>query len=244
MVKAIINSLASIAFPQNCHICGTSVESLENGVACESCWSRTRLISAYSALCLKCGYPMDELATRHSASCNRCTEQLYDRAVAAGVYELALAAVLLELKKTPYVPDRLNRLVRSALELLEISANTLILPVPLSAKRRVERGFNQAEVLARAVARLSGNHLDAFSLVRKIHTPMHRTAMDRKARESTVKNAFEIKRPKFIEGKSIILVDDIFTSGATVSSCASVLKKHGAASVSVLTLARAVEVRH
>ena len=187
---------------------------------------------------------MDKIATRHRKNCKSCTEQLYDRAVAAGVYELALAAVLLELKKTPYVPDRLNRLVRSALELLEISANTLILPVPLSAKRRVERGFNQAEVLARAVARLSGNHLDAFSLVRKIHTPMHRTAMDRKARESTVKNAFEIKRPKFIEGKSIILVDDIFTSGATVSSCASVLKKHGAASVSVLTLARAVEVRH
>lgn len=244
MVKAIINSLASIAFPQNCHICGTSVESLENGVACDSCWSRTRHFSADSALCVKCSHPLDEPATRHSASCHRCTEQHYDRAVAAGVYELALAAVLLELKKTPNVPDRLNRLVRPTVEMLEISANTLIVPVPLSAKRRVERGFNQAEILARSVARLSGNHLDAFTLVRNTHTPMHRTAMDRKARESTVKNAFEIKRPKFIEGKSIILVDDVFTSGATVSSCANILKKHGATSVSVLTLARAVEGRH
>lgn len=243
MVKAIINSLASIAFPQNCHICGTSVESIGNGVACDSCWSRTRLFSADSALCVKCSHPLDELANRRGASCHRCTEQHYDRAVAAGVYEFALAAVLLELKKTPNAPDRLNRLVRSATEMLEISTKTLIIPVPLSARRRVERGYNQAEILARSVARLSGNDLDALSLVRKTHTPMHRTAMDRKARESTVKNAFEINRPKLIDGKSILLVDDIFTSGATVSSCANVLKKHGAASVSVLTLARAVEVR-
>jgi predicted amidophosphoribosyltransferase len=66
--------------------------------------------------------------------------------------------------------------------------------------------------------------------------------MDRKARETTVKNAFEVCRPRLIEGKSVLLVDDIFTSGATVSNCANVLKKSGAASVEVFTLARA-EIR-
>jgi predicted amidophosphoribosyltransferase len=64
--------------------------------------------------------------------------------------------------------------------------------------------------------------------------------MDQRARELTVVNAFEVTRPNLIKGKSILLVDDIFTSGATASSCAHVLKKSGAASVNVFTLARAV----
>ncbi len=69
---------------------------------------------------------------------------------------------------------------------------------------------------------------------------MHRIGMDKKARELTVKNAFEITRPKLIEGKNVLLVDDVFTSGATASSCAKVLKKNGAVGVQVFTLARAV----
>ena len=69
---------------------------------------------------------------------------------------------------------------------------------------------------------------------------MHRAAMDEKARELTVKNAFEVKRANFIKNKKILLVDDVFTSGATVSACAKILKKAGARKVYVLTVARAV----
>ena len=69
---------------------------------------------------------------------------------------------------------------------------------------------------------------------------MHRIGMDEKARELTVRKAFEVTRPKLIEGQNILLIDDVFTSGATASYCAKVLKKHGAAKVNVLTLARAV----
>jgi predicted amidophosphoribosyltransferase len=64
--------------------------------------------------------------------------------------------------------------------------------------------------------------------------------MDKKARELTVRNAFEVVRPKLINGKNIVLVDDVFTSGATASYCAKVLKKNGASRVNVFTLARAV----
>ena len=76
--------------------------------------------------------------------------------------------------------------------------------------------------------------------IRRMRPPMHRVAMDKKAREMTVTNAFEVVRPKLIEGRSILLVDDIFTSGATVSYCAKALKKKGAAIVKVFTLARAL----
>ncbi len=80
--------------------------------------------------------------------------------------------------------------------------------------------------------------LDEQSLVRKIHTPMHRAAMDNKAREISVKNAFDVKRPKLIEGETILLIDDVYTSGATVSNCAKVLKEKGASKVYVLTIAK------
>ncbi|MEO8650128.1 MAG: phosphoribosyltransferase family protein [Acidobacteriota bacterium] len=123
-----------------------------------------------------------------------------------------------------------------------ISPSTLIVPVPLSRKRTLERGFNQALLIARIAAKELGAQVDEFSLIRTLHTPKHRAAMDRKARESTVKNAFEVKRPKLIAGRHILLTDDIFTSGGTSSNCAEVLKKAGAASVTVFTVARAVKM--
>jgi ComF family protein len=111
--------------------------------------------------------------------------------------------------------------------------------VPLSRQRKAERGFNQAEVIADAVCSVLKIPIDTATLVRSKHAPMHRASMDRKARETTVQNAFKVTRPKLIEGRSILLVDDIFTSGATASNCAKVLKKHGAASLLVFTVARA-----
>ena len=85
-----------------------------------------------------------------------------------------------------------------------------------------------------------GIELDEATLVRRVDTLMHRAGMDRKARGMTVKNAFAVSRPKLIEGKTVLLADDVLTSGETASSCAKILKKCGAARVDVITLARAV----
>ena len=116
----------------------------------------------------------------------------------------------------------------------------MIIPVPLSKRRFLERGFNQAEVLAELLAKETALKIDKQSLARKVHTPVHRAAMDRRARELTVENAFEVTRPKLVKGEKILLVDDVFTSGATTSTCAKALKKKGADKVYVLTIARAV----
>ena len=114
----------------------------------------------------------------------------------------------------------------------------MIIPVPLSKKRLLERGYNQAAVLSKILARQTKINLDEQSLVRRLDTPMHRVGMDEKARIKSVKDAFEVKRPKLIAGKTIVLVDDVFTSGATVSNCAETLKRSGAKAVFVLTLAK------
>jgi ComF family protein len=120
-----------------------------------------------------------------------------------------------------------------------LKSTNLIIPVPLHPERERERGFNQALLLARELTRLSGWPLDEHSVVRRTHTSRHRAGMDAKARRKSVADAFAVRHPKLVAGRRVLLIDDVFTSGATVSACAAALKAAGAQAVFVLTLARA-----
>ncbi|HLM02828.1 MAG TPA: hypothetical protein VK400_17385, partial [Pyrinomonadaceae bacterium] len=162
-----------------------------------------------------------------------------DAARAAGLYEHALLATILNLKKTPFVPLKLENLFFEAFLKSPFLDAARIVPVPLSKRRQSERGFNQASLLARVLARRTKLPLDENSLIRKLHTPHHRAGMDRKARAESVRNAFEVTRPKLVENEKILLIDDVFTSGATAANCAEALKNKGARAVYVLTVARA-----
>ena len=238
MVSKIYNSLLALFYPQACRICENSVENSSDGTVCRKCWEKTHIFNGNEILCAKCGAYLRESATPIDTFCHRCDEHLYDCARAAGIYENALAASILHLKREPFAAQRLRKLFVSAFYNSTFQNANLIIPVPLSKKRYLERGFNQAGILAEILSKDTKITVDEKSLTRKIHTPMHRAAMDKKAREMTVKNAFEVRRAGLIKNKIILLVDDVFTSGATVSSCAGVLKKEGAGKVYVLTIAR------
>lgn len=240
MFELLQNSFVSLFSPQECRVCGRHVENLGDGVSCSACWSETRIFDGSQTLCSKCGAFFREPRGSGEFRCHACDEHAYDRAIAAGVYEKALAATIIELKSKPQIPDRAAEAFFRAFEDSPFGSTTVIVPIPLSRQRSIERGYNQAEILGDALARKTGIQIDRFSLRRKLHTPIHRVAMDMKARELTVKNAFIVERPKLIAGQNILLVDDVFTSGSTSSHCAKVLKKNGAAEVNVLTLARAI----
>ncbi|MBA2379800.1 MAG: ComF family protein [Blastocatellia bacterium] len=239
MLKRSADLILSVFFPQPCTTCDRQSFSYENGPACAFCWSQTKIFERDDTVCVKCQALLVGSSADSIPYCRRCDIQSYDKAAAIGIYEHALAATVVSLKTTPQVPRRIKALIPEALARLDLSGRELIIPVPLSARRRHERGFNQAEVIASLVAKLTNCSIDSVSLARRIHTPMHRVGMDMKARELAVKKAFEVKRPKMIAGKSILLVDDVMTSGSTASYCARVLKKAGAAEVNVFTLARA-----
>lgn len=209
-----------------------------DGVACSDCWAATTIFSGDEMLCTKCGAFFGSKAASVEVSCHQCDEHHYESASALGVYEKALAASILRLKNEPLIPKRLMEPLQKKASL--ISDIDLIVTVPLSKQRMIERGFNQAEVIARSVARITGIPVDSHSLVRTAHTPMHRAGMDKRARELTVINAFKVVRQNLVRGSCVLLVDDVFTSGSTASSCAKALKKAGAERVKVLTLARAV----
>jgi len=240
MLGSLRNSILSIVYPQECRVCAQAIDNIRDGVACSACWEATHIFDGNEMLCSKCGAFFNAEGVQMEIFCHKCDDQHFEKARAVGIYEKGLAATALNFKREPKIPERLLAPIAEALRRYGFSKSSLIVPVPLSQKRRIERGYNQAEIIASLISSQTGIRLDTQSLIRSRHTPMHRVAMDKKARELTVQNAFEIARPKLIEGQTILLVDDILTSGATASACAKILKKNGADAVNVFTLARAV----
>src|SRR5438552_1986925 len=235
------DSALALVYPQACAVCGRSVESRHDGVACSRCWNEAPLFRGDETLCWKCGAL--SLATvdhnrREKVRCGRCDDDAFTAARACGLYEGALRASILELKRQPHVARRLARLMHDVQQREPLNQADLIIPVPLHPERERERGFNQASILARELSRFSGLPVDEHSFIRRVHTARHRAGMDAKARRQSVANAFTIRHPKSIAGQRVLLVDDVFTTGATVSACAKVLKEAGAEEVFVLTIAR------
>lgn len=240
LVTTISDSVLSVLYPQDCGTCGRGVEQLSLGNTCGGCWRSTRFFSGDESLCQKCGSFLSENVVSEPTLCGRCESHEYDAARAAGIYEGALKDAVLGLKLSPFVPARMKVEIIAAFQRSEFTEAALIIPVPLSAKRLAERGHNQAAVIGGIISRKTGIESDDYALERFVDTPMHRVGMDRKARELTVKKAFRVAHPRSIEGKVVVLVDDVFTTGSTAAACAKVLKKRGAGKVFVFTLARAV----
>jgi ComF family protein len=240
MLSLLTDPLLTLLYPQYCGACGRLVERASDGAACRDCWDSTKIFNYADAVCIKCGTLLGGISIGSYSTCRQCDDHHYDGAHSAGRYEKALAASVLHLKKTPHVPIAARKCLIAAFERAEMPSEFTVIPVPLSKQRLIERGFNQASLLAKVVAKHARRPLDENSLIRKQDTPAHRAAMDRKAREATVRNVFAVIRPNLIGSRNILLVDDLMTSGSTVSYCAKALKKSGAEKVIVLTLARAV----
>jgi len=232
----------SLVYPQACAVCGAGVESRHDGVVCADCWHNTRFFQEAEVLCWKCGAPVAAevgAGGRPSPQCSRCEGEAFTLARAGGSYEGALRASIIELKRRPHLPQRIVRLMHELQQREPLCRADLIIPVPLHPERERERGFNQALTLASEISRLSRIPLDEHSLVRRVQTQMHRAGMDRKARRKSVAGAFAVRHADLITGKSVLLIDDVFTTGATASACAAALCDRGAVSVFVLTIARA-----
>ena len=238
----VYDSLLSVLYPQDCKLCGELVSSRADGQACSKCWDEVRLFSASDPLCWKCGTPLKLSSAPiepDKIDCRRCDGDAYTAARACGVYEGALRISVLGLKRQPMVCARLVKLLAMVQSRPPLHDATLIIPVPLHLKREKTRGFNQAALLARALARKTSVPYDENSLIRVSHSERHRAGMDAQKRRETVSGAFDVRHPRVIANERVLLVDDVFTTGATASACATALLDAGAAAVYVLTLARA-----
>jgi len=235
MLKDVRDGLMASAYPEQCRVCGGAVESYDDGVACQDCWLDPAITRMFDALaCDKCGAM---LALKES--CGMCAEFPFSAARSCGAYCGALEANILFLKSHPHVCRRLREIIlrtfqnhRAALE------SDVVIPVPLHRSRERERGFNQARIIAKLIARNFNLRLDNKLLIRVRPTERHRVGLDGVDRKKSVERAFALTRTGLVENLSVLLVDDLFTTGSTLSSASRALIEAGASRVNVLTIAR------
>jgi ComF family protein len=172
--------------------------------------------------------------------CGRCDAFAFGFARACGTHEGALRESVLNLKLRPQIPPRLRELLRQTFASLpENDRIESIIPVPLHPERLRERGFNQAEIIARALTAATGLRADTAGVVRVKQTEKHRAGMDARQRARSLERAFSVRAPRLIEGRALLIVDDVMTTGSTAQELAETLLDCGARAVDVLTLTRA-----
>ena len=234
-------ALLGILFPECCLGCGVSLAGWQPLAFCRICMEDVHYLEP--PLCISCGKSLDKAAGA-SHYCSQCltSPYHYNQARAAVKYLEPVAKALRQFKygaKTSGLSTFAN-LMHQYLQHHPIPEVDTIIPVPLHKKRLRQRGFNQALVLARKFFPQDPKKIDPFVLKR--HAWTHpQTGLNRTARKRNVKNAFAVRQPGKIKGKRILLVDDVYTTGATANECARILNRNGAMEIHVLTLARAVD---
>jgi ComF family protein len=239
----LCDAALALVYPQSCAVCSGSVESRFDGIACARCWNETRTFADDETICWKCGAPAGGIIAEEKGEqvrCRHCDQEAFTAARACGVYEGAVRASVLALKHEPQICVRLHELLVRTQRRAPLNEATRIVAVPLHPKREKRRGFNQAAVIGRKLSRLTGLPFDEISLVRTSYSERHRAGLDERGRRETVENAFQVRHFNLVAGERILLVDDVFTTGATVSACARCLRDAGATKVFVLTIARAL----
>jgi ComF family protein len=244
-INVIRDGLLALAYPEECRVCGGAVESWDDGVACAECWNNPAFTTILTGtVCHKCGASLAPATGSPSQTlppriCGMCSSSPYSSLRSCGIYSGALEASILSLKIAPHICPRLRSIIcRTYSDHDRALGSDLVIPVPLHRLRESQRGFNQAELVAQLIAREFSVQLDDRSLKRIKPTERHRAGMDASDRARSVKGAFAVVRPRVIEGASVLLVDDLYTTGSTIGAASQALLQAGASRVNVLTIAR------
>lgn len=233
-LKGMARVAVDFALPPRCAGCGEIAE--EVGTFCPACWPELDWIGQGG--CERCGLP---LAATEAELCGRCLADPpgLDRIRAALAYDELPRQVVLKLKYGRKV-GLARTLARYMAPLRDAGMDeALVAPVPLHRSRLWSRGFNQAGLVARALGRTWVLTVDQRLLVRTRRTPPMK-GMSASERKRTVAGAFRLREGASVEGRDVILVDDVFTTGSTAEACAKVLHKAGARRVELICWARVV----
>jgi len=244
-----MDGLFTVLFPSDCRLCSAPLTTASRLPVCGDCLAGMTPLS--DALCLVCGDLLPDLPDYLNASrCGlcRCVELPFDRAAAYGSYADGIRHLIHLLKYDEIYPaaDVLARMLADAICQLAPGFGAdpvLLLPVPLHRVKLRSRGFNQAEQIARlAIRHLPSVKLELVrqDLLRQRETASQ-TGLTSHARRENVRGAFRVSRPEAVAGREVLLVDDVYTTGATASECARVLKRAGASRVFVATVARTLK---
>lgn len=239
ILKAGLLGAVDLLWPPVCPSCGTSVQDAAR--LCVECWEGLTFIAAPQ--CVRCGLPLPD-AFDDETTCGECwrVSPPYDRARAACVYDEASRALILPFKhadRTDLLPTLVNLLQRPVGPLL--SRADIVAPVPLHWTRLMSRRYNQSALIANKLARIGRVKPIPELIVRKSRTPTQ-GGKSRRGRIRNVKGVFRVptRYRASLRDQRVLLVDDVMTTGATVSEVTRVLLRAGAGAVDVITVARVV----
>lgn len=234
MLQAVKNVVLDILFPPICLACSKNlIKNDKYKMVCQKCLDSVSLYdSLFCPVCL-----------RRSPNENSCHPQSRYRLASACHYDDEIVKKLIWQFKyenwlsaaEPITEILINYLKKTGLSFNGFS----IVSIPLHKKREFKRGFNQCAVLANHISKELGLEIIKNSLVKIKHTDSQADLKDYKAREKNIQDSFFVNNPENLKGKNILLVDDVFTSGATLNEAARVLKASGVKKITALVLAKA-----
>jgi ComF family protein len=234
-----LNVALGFFYPEICRICETERATAKDGFVCSKCWTQVRFIRP--PFCERCGLPFEGDITT-VFECTNCREmELHFSSARSAVVAKTIVLEIIhrfkyqrELWFEPFLADLL---LREALPALRGQKWDFIAPVPLHSVKEREREFNQAELIAKHLSEAAKIPLNN-NLLRRVSPTMTQTRLTKQQRAENMRDAFAVRGGVKLNGEKIIVVDDVFTTGATTSACAKVLRAAGAGDVCVWTIAR------
>ena len=251
LLTPILNGLFATLFPANCRICDARLLTAARLPVCADCLQQMRAIEG--PVCDICGerllspHLLDEAGGYGACGLCRAAAPPFVKAAAYGSYEAGLRDLIHLLKYQRVRPAAavLGRMLAEAITTLAAdfgAAPPMVVPVPLHRSKERQRGFNQSEDIVGAALKHVPLHLsisrDALARVRMTES---QTGLTRRQRQENMRGAFRAPRPALIAGRDVLLVDDVFTTGATLAECARVLRRAGAERVFAATVARVLK---
>lgn len=233
----VLQSVLDFALPPRCGGCGTIVDDIDS--FCPDCWTKLDFLQGG---CSRCGLPLKATDAETCAICLSKPPRL-DRIRAAVAYGDISRSIAIRLKygRKVGLARTMSRYMHQLIG--ELPEEAILMPVPLHRSRLWSRGFNQSAIVARDLSRRTGLPLAVDALRRVRRTPALK-GMSRHQRRRTVAGAFRVDPKAQLRGRTIVLVDDVLTTGSTANACARALKRAGAARVDLISWARVIGPAH
>lgn len=237
LLKRLAHGVGDVTFPPVCVSCHGLVEHGEYRHVCPDCAEKFDFVA--EPACYVCGHPFygEVIGERMCPHCEGLAPA-FRQGRTCVLFKGPARSLVHELKyhRGLYALADIEAVIRRAPRVLELVHDAVLVPVPLHPRKERERGYNQSLLLAEAFARAAGGRTRVEMLIKRDIDTVSQTAFDRQTRRKNLKNAFSVARRAAINPvHHYILVDDVFTTGSTLNSCAAVLRRAGCLNLDVVT---------
>ena len=232
-------------FPSDCRLCSTPLTNISRLPVCPSCL--LAMVPLEGSTCEVCGERDSDVSISQKQICSACQESRphFFKAAAYGAYDGQLRDLIHLLKYEQVEPAAgvLGRMLAEAIHKLgPIADSILVVPVPLCRSKRRQRGFNQAELIAQAALKGRTWHCELRAdVLERTRPTVSQIGLTRAQRIENVRGAFRVPHLNRVVGRTVLVVDDVLTTGTTASECARILRRAGAEEVWVATVARTLK---